>query len=713
MIATSTLPPRTTYLYTAAPGRSSAAGVARNVRQWILVSAALLALAPRDGLAQADSIPAPSFHLDEIVVVAHRFGAPLRESVAATSVLTREDLNSLAARTLPEVLRAIPGLLFVERDGGGRLPMAVARGFFGGGETSYVLLTVDGVPVNDGRTGVVEWTQIPLSEIERVEVLRGSASEAYGDAALGAVVNVVTRGIGATEVTEGGLSLGSRDAAQGWGSLSRFLGAGRLRGTVDFDRDDGQRAHSASSRLGTSLAYRTTGDGSGTSFARVSFSRLTNEEPGPLTAEDLSADRTASHPSFSADERTRSVADLTLGTNRDWEGDRRLDGAVRLRWLDQERTRTLLLAPQFGDTQLLDDRDLSAWGRVQYAMPVERSTLRVGGEMEVASFDSRYLSPSEGTLLSEGQASQTKLALHAGLRRPVGARVMLHGGIRYDAVLPRADGSESPAATFHQWSPRLALNVAYSARASAEGNLFVSWTRAFKAPSLDQLFDAREIPTGEPGQTLNISNAALKPQRSSAVEVGAYQRLPLGGRYRFAEMSVSLYLQELEDEIDFDVRTYRYGNILRSRHSGVEGSLRVALARRLRVDHSATVSRATFRSSDNDGNQLKNIPETAYVTTLGLGVAGSVGLTLTHRHTGGVWLDDENTQRLDGSSLFDGALRWSVGRVEASLSARNLFDTDNDSFGYLLFDPIQGASQRMVHPGPGRSLDLRLTVRGS
>ena len=53
---------------------------------------------------------------------------------------------------------------------------------------------------------------------------------------------------------------------------------------------------------------------------------------------------------------------------------------------------------------------------------------------------------------------------------------------------------------------------------------------------------------------------------------------------------------------------------------------------------------------------------------------------------------------------------YRVGRLEASASARNLFDTRNESFGFLLFDPFQGANVRMVHPGPGRSLDLRVTV---
>lgn len=668
---------------------------------------------PGTAHAQADTLAARAFRLDEIVVVADRLGTPLRASMTATSLLTRQDLQDLPARTLPEVLRSLPGLVFVDRDGAGQLPMAVARGFFGGGETSYVLLTVDGVPVNDGRTGLVEWTQVPLSEIERIEVLRGSASEAYGDAALGAVVNIVTRDIASAGLPEGGLSLGSHESMHGWASASRTLGDGRLRASVDYDRDDGQRAHSASDRLGSSLTFRHRArDATRTAFGRLSFSRITNEEPGPLTSAELAADRTASHPAFGADDRTRSAASLSGGASRSWSGERRLDAAARFRWIDQERTRTLLLTPDFGDTQRLDDQDLSGWARVQYAAPVAGATLSVGGELEVAAFDTRYLSPESGATLSEGHANQTAVALLAGVRRPFGSRARLHLGIRYDGVLPRDEGAVAPESSFHQWSPRVAMNVAYSDKPESEGNVYASWTRAFKAPSLDQLFDARQIPTGEPGQTINISNAELRPQRSWSAEVGIYQRLPLGDADRFAELSVSVYRQDLEDEIDFDVRTYRYGNISSSRHAGAEASLRLALAPGVRVDHAATLTNAEFRSSDDAGNQLKNIPRTSFVTSVVLGVAEGADLTVTHRRTGRVWLDDENTESLEGTSLFDAAIRWRVGRVELWAAARNVLDTENETFGYLLFDPFRGVSERMVHPGPGRALDLQVTVRG-
>jgi outer membrane cobalamin receptor len=193
---------------------------------------------------QVDTTSHPVYHLDEVVAVADRTGSAIRETVAATSLLTREDIEALPAETLSQVLRHVPGLVFVERDGSGRLPMAVVRGFFGGGETSYVLLTVDGVPVNDERTGLVEWTQIPLSEIQRIEVLRGSAWVMYGDAAPGAVVNVVTRGSLARperEVSVWGGSWGGRGFQ---GRVNRPVGAGWVDASLHFDGTDGYRSHS-------------------------------------------------------------------------------------------------------------------------------------------------------------------------------------------------------------------------------------------------------------------------------------------------------------------------------------------------------------------------------------------------------------------------------------------------------------------------------------
>ena len=416
----------------------------------------------------------------------------------------------------------------------------------------------------------------------------------------------------------------------------------------------------------------------------------------------------------SADERTRQTAEASVTGIRSWTGGRRLDTSLRLRWYDQDRTRTLLLAPSFGDTQHLEDREVSAWGRAQLAAPVGPLLLHAGGEAQGASWRTRYAEPGTGAPLSAGDGRQWKLALHAELSGAPVERVRVVGGVRFDAVLPtreQATTMESPS--FHQWSPRLGINLAYRDRPASAGNLYLSWTRAFKAPTLDQLFDVREIPTGQPGVSINISNGELKPQRSTAVEAGAYQRLPLGAPSRYAELSLSVYRQQLEDEIDFDILTYRYGNILASRHTGMEISVRAALSTRLEITEAATLGRATFRATDNRGNQLKNIPRHAFVTSARLQLAEPVSLSLTHRVTGGVWLDDENTDELEGSSLFDTALQWRKGAVAVQLAVQNVFDTEFGSFGFLLFDPFANENVRMIHPGMGRALRLRFSMGAS
>ncbi len=688
----------------------------RTPASWI--AAALLL--PSPAFAQAGSQPPVPWRLDSLVVVADRYATALRNTVAATSLLTRSDLAAIPARTLAEALEAVPGLIFVEQDGSGRLPIAIARGFFGGGETSYVLLTIDGVPANDGRTGLVEWSRIPLANVERVEVLRGSASVSYGDAALGAVVNVVTRGAaratgsGSPVASEAAVSLSSWSGEGVHALAGAGLGGAGLNAAVDFDRDDGFREHSRSNRLTTALSVRRAADAAdGSLSGRITFSRLFNEDPGPVPQTDGSFDRRGTHPAFAADERTRRTAEASVDGSRGWAGGRRLDASLRLRWYDQQRTRTLLLTPSFGDTQHQDDHEIGVWARTQFAAPVGYALLHLGTEVQGSKLRTRYSEPVTRAPLTEGDARLWKLGLHGELSGSPAERLRLVGGVRFDAVLPTDESAASSSSpSFHQWSPRVGLNIAYRDRPASAGNLYVSWTRAFKAPTLDQLFDVRAIPTGEPGATINISNGTLKPQRSTAVEAGAYQRLPLGGASRYADVSLSAYRQQLEDEIDFDILTYRYGNILASRHTGAEASLRVVLSSRLEISHAATLGRATFRTLANRGNQLKNIPEHAFTTTARIAVADPVSLTLTNRVIGRVWLDDENTEQLAGNSLFDAALGWRTASIDARLSIRNIFDTEYGSFGFLLFDPFANQNMRMIHPGGGRSLDLRFSVGG-
>ena len=133
------------------------------------------------------------YELEAIVVTADRSASLLASSTAAVSVLREADLERLPIYTLADALEQTPGFTFVNLDGLGFEPQAMVRGFYGGGETEYVVVLVDGRPLNNLESGLVNWNQIPLSGIASVEVLRGGASSLYGDAAIGSVVNIVTK----------------------------------------------------------------------------------------------------------------------------------------------------------------------------------------------------------------------------------------------------------------------------------------------------------------------------------------------------------------------------------------------------------------------------------------------------------------------------------------------------------------------------------------
>jgi len=104
-------------------------------------------------------------------------------------LVTADDIRRSGAATLGEVLSMQPGIQF-DRDGGPGAPESV---FIRGGNSSHTLLLIDGVRANSATTGAGAFQAIPLSLIERVEILSGAQSAMYGADAVSGVVNIITK----------------------------------------------------------------------------------------------------------------------------------------------------------------------------------------------------------------------------------------------------------------------------------------------------------------------------------------------------------------------------------------------------------------------------------------------------------------------------------------------------------------------------------------
>ena len=669
------------------------------------------AFAQADSASRSDTLPVARYRLDELTVVAHRRPTLIRESAIATSVVSRRMIEHLPVQTLADALGYVPGLVFLERDGSGQLPMVVARGFFGGGETDYVQLIIDGVPANDVRTGAAQWTQVPLASIERIEVLRGGASTMYGDAAMGAVVSVITRDrVDATHL-RGEVGVGA------WGDRlidaagSGAVGSGALDAHASWRRLDGFREHASSEDISFNGSYRS-GEGAPLGlFARAFARQLTREEPGPLTADEAARNPRQDNPLFDSDHRQLSILDLAAGLVRDQSSEGGLTWDAALRIVDDEDTRTLLLTPDFGDTQLRDERNWNLWTRLQYEVSLGATSVVTGAELEYGEYETEYFAPDELTApLTQGAGGRLKLGLYAEGRQSLAERWNGFAGLRLDVLDVARDGADSADAGYFELSPRVGANFEYSLPADRAGHVYAAVTRSFKAPTLDQLYDVRIIPAGE--NAFNISNPDLQPQTSTGIEVGVYQRLPLWAG-SFAELDVALYRLRVDDEIDFDLSTFKYGNIQESRHDGLELSLSATLSRWLALQHSSNFMRVVFRSGELEGNRLKNIPRSALVTALILSAARALRLTMTHRYAGSLYFDDENTHEIPGYHTFGAQADWSLGGSTIFLSVNNLFDTRASSLGFLSFDPVTGAQVPFVYPIGGRSVRVGISVSSS
>lgn len=131
----------------------------------------------------------PSENLPEMVVTATRTAVPKNSLSAATTIFTREDIERLQAKSIPELLRGSAGIDVAQSGGYGQISTIFMRGT----NSTHVLVLVDGIKVGSVTAGITQFEFIPIDQIERVEIIRGSQSSLYGSEAIGGVIQIFTR----------------------------------------------------------------------------------------------------------------------------------------------------------------------------------------------------------------------------------------------------------------------------------------------------------------------------------------------------------------------------------------------------------------------------------------------------------------------------------------------------------------------------------------
>ncbi len=124
----------------------------------------------------------------QIVVSAGKYEQKIQDLSVSTSVLRPESISRKNYLTFEDALRLVPGVQT-------NLEQVSIRGSNGysKGAGARVLVAVNGIPIYSGDTGDIVWELIPVTDIERVEIIKGPASSLYGSTAIGGVINIITR----------------------------------------------------------------------------------------------------------------------------------------------------------------------------------------------------------------------------------------------------------------------------------------------------------------------------------------------------------------------------------------------------------------------------------------------------------------------------------------------------------------------------------------
>lgn len=193
--------------------------------------------------AQASEIVQPNQFLDlsleELmnveIMISTTTKVKVRKAPSLVTVITQSDLKLTGATNISEALEAVPGLHVTNNYFANRpLPQ------FRGSAATQTLLMINGNSMSDlvWQAGIF-WKGLPVSMIERVEIIRGPGSAIFGSDASAGVINIITKTAGDIEHTEVGFRTGSFSTNSVWGQHATEINGYKMSVTADLMTTDG------------------------------------------------------------------------------------------------------------------------------------------------------------------------------------------------------------------------------------------------------------------------------------------------------------------------------------------------------------------------------------------------------------------------------------------------------------------------------------------
>jgi vitamin B12 transporter len=563
---------------------------------------------------------------DPIVVTATRTSRTVDETLAPVTVITREDIETRQIRSVQDLLRGGAGVGLGNAGGPGKATNLFLRGT----ESDHVLVLIDGVKVGSASLGLTPFQDLPIEQIERVEIVRGPRSHLYGSEAIGGVIQIFTRRGGGDltpSASIGGGTYGTRTASAGLsgGGENAWFNIGLSDESTDgFDACRGE----------------------------PNVAGCFTVEPDDDGYENTSG-------SFRAGYRFKGGAEIDL-RYLDSDNETEFDGAFQNETETGQEVLGAGLRASFGEDTLfkLDlgrSKDLSTNftdGAFASRFDTDRDSAslqvdRFVGDRHILTAGVDYIDDHVDSDLDFVETERDNVGLFAQYQGSFGPSEL--------QVALRRDDNE-------QFGGETTGGVTLARRLSSGQRVTAAYATAFKAPSFNELYF--------PG----FGNPDLDPESAENFELGL---AGAGGAW-----AVNLYHTNIDDLIGVDPDTFAPINVDAARIRGIEFVLNKTIAK-WRTSAALTLLDPENRAAAFRGNQLPRRAEQTFRIDLDRDFERfSVGATLVAE--GRKFDDLSNTRVIDSYATVDlrGSMiiarHWTV-----QLRVENLFDEDYETASFF------------------------------
>ncbi len=603
--------------------------------------------------------------LDEVVVTATRAEEEIDKISSNVTVITQEDIKKSTATTVQDLLRNEAGIIIRDLYGTGTKSTVDMRGFARGLNTAILM---DGRKLNEIDLSGVDWNTIPLENIERIEIVRGSESVLYGDNAMAGAINIITKK-GYVMKPEPMLD-GRVESYSGHMELGTLTGGTEKIGYFFFlkhRQTSGYRENSdfTSGDMSTRLNFKVT------DYLTFDFAAgyHTDDQglPGGLTESEVNEDRRQStKPDDHVDFNQRYIdtkANFALGT---W-GDLELGYSYNDKKFDSDLF--------FFGTPFNTMRDTATSG-IKAKLTVDtkpfnyRNLLVAGVDYYDSDVDNRT-SGFGTTTYSEISKNDTGLYIQDEFF--ITDRISLSIGYRYsdtrfdDTVSGFTTVSDEQKFTEDAFRAGATFNYANGSK------IFVNYAKGYRLPTTDELFDF----TGA------ITN--LQPEKSDTYEAGIVHAF--GNRL---QARLTLYTMDVRNELFFDpAGGGGFGankNLDKTRHYGVETGFTAVVTESLSFFGNFTYTDVKFESGPYDGNHIQLVPQ--YSASFGgdFRFLKSFLLAANVNWIGKKYLDNDvqnDFDKMESYTVVNARLSYTYKGLTAYIGANNIFSEKYSEYGIV------------------------------